>query len=150
MVWFYLAGDTPVWVKNPDFQSHYGLILSVQKDRTEACIFELSIPLWSDFIFLVQSFEIIRISLSIPLWSDFISEIKLPRKWIIDIPFNPTMVWFYHTTIRSQTNVKICFQSHYGLILSQKTGKIHCYPTIPLSIPLWSDFIRSIAVWRRT
>ena len=37
-------------------------------------------------------------------------------------PFNPTMVWFYHTMkIRAKNITKtINFQSHYGLILSHR------------------------------
>ena len=80
------------------------------------------------------------LQLSIPLWSDFIDKIKIPQ---------PTII--------------ICFQSHYGLILSVSKAQLGqrnpetFNPTMVwfyqivrgykkggeklLSIPLWSDFI---------
>ncbi len=64
--------------------------------------------------------------LSIPLWSDFIKFRKTNRIHTY-IPFNPTMVWFYHTTVVSEF-VRI----------------------FVLSIPLWSDFIADVGevgVW---
>ena len=142
MVWFYLVEDS--------------------EGRLTAADFPLSIPLWSDFIFLQQTKQA----------PGFLS-------------FNPTMVWFYPRgnwrakeyistlsiplwsdfILYTQSGITIHslpFQSHYGLILSLikcVTEIINCYPFNPtmvwfylttyrgssswaeLSIPLWSDFI---------
>ncbi len=120
MVWFYRA-------YSPGFRLHRQL---------------LSIPLWSDFIlrsFLHFLFN--KLLLSIPLWSDFISfrvregqteavrfqsHYGLILSWdfsgasnLDELPFNPTMVWFY--------------------LFSEK--KIGASAEEALSIPLWSDFI---------
>ncbi len=101
-----------------DFQSHYGLILSMT--TTAPCVlnFCLSIPLWSDFIpereiplFLTSVF------LSIPLWSDFIDD-NITFSFYVRYTFNPTMVWFYQANRAVQ-----------ALLVKR------------LSIPLWSDFI---------
>ena len=104
----------------------------------------LSIPLWSDFIF----FRVLRIDflcfyLSIPLWSDFIhalwvcvrspehhfqSHYGLILSWkaseraaVWELPFNPTMVWFYPLFRNPDSS-----------------------SSLSLSIPLWSDFIRGL------
>ena len=96
MVWFYriLSAISPHI--DVDFQSHYGLILSTIYYRKHRLQYDLSIPLWSDFIFCYDPpgaecwwafnptmvwFYLFRLIitinhdfiLSIPLWSDFIS-----------------------------------------------------------------------------
>ena len=54
--------------------------------------------------------------------------------------FNPTMVWFYHNGLYLFIVRCEAFQSHYGLILSQRTLSVYS-KVWSLSIPLWSDFI---------
>ena len=96
MVWFYPARferaggqvrelSIPLWsdfiaiefrisvFPTPNFQSHYGLILSYRTISLKIfSVIRLSIPLWSDFIFIYTSLHVCGKS-----------------------PFNPTMVWFY-------------------------------------------------------
>ena len=64
-------------------------------------VLRLSIPLWSDFIEPHFDIRDSDSELSIPLWSDF-----------IDVP-RPDGVAFI-----------VSFQSHYGLILSDREGRI--------------------------
>ena len=125
----------------------------------------LSIPLWSDFIILsFHEFRQLKELLSIPLWSDFIPRLLLQRPctplsfnptmvWFYPStilcfssadspPFNPTMVWFYHYTLEQREwTSSPHFQSHYGLILS-RAHNTRSDLQKTLSIPLWSDFIR--------
>ena len=54
------------------------------------------------------------------------------------------MVWFYLVATYVRLEVVENFQSHYGLILSQKKVNEHEFSILvkaTLSIPLWSDFI---------
>ena len=52
------------------------------------------------------------------------------------------MVWFYLFDFFVELFLTFCFQSHYGLILSNCLAKLSVLPTLHrLSIPLWSDFI---------
>ena len=87
------------------------------------------------------------------------------------------MVWFYRMVGRPRSKGHVCFQSHYGLILSVSSRLLSAYrqsfnPTmvwfyliilphawisflIALSIPLWSDFIAKqsraeTAEWKST
>ena len=123
MVWFYRTLASTCFTGFPNFQSHYGLILSGGR---------------------LYSNTRIRFN-----------------------PFNPTMVWFYLFLPCSSKNLISFFQSHYGLILSLLRSWRSCLswvpfnPTMvwfyllqvlqnfslymPLSIPLWSDFIRNCA-----
>ena len=52
MVWFYPIDAVREWCETGEvaFQSHYGLILSLSKLSVHVRFFDLSIPLWSDFI----------------------------------------------------------------------------------------------------
>ena len=125
---------------------------------------ELSIPLWSDFITLLQWVASYK-SVFQSHYGLILSLLLLCNPCIQHLlrPFNPTMVWFYRIKIISVRGVKGlsiplwsdfillakqllnflegAFQSHYGLILSR-----YLVPKTPeyenhLSIPLWSDFI---------
>ena len=51
------------------------------------------------------------------------------------------MVWFYHRRGLRLPNAHYYFQSHYGLILSEKLRELKIKLKTELSIPLWSDFI---------
>ncbi len=164
MVWFYQSGKRAHKCGVCSFQSHYGLILSRftgVRMRKVICTFNPTMvwfyPGWVDY-------EITVYQLSIPLWSDFISEMARERISRIHTAFNPTMVWFYlfdgvytnpgtitfnptmvwfyrFTTLMGlQRFIQINFQSHYGLILSGVSNTIIRKNT-GLSIPLWSDFI---------
>ena len=140
MVWFYRKDDYFVFVGERVFQSHYGLILS----RT--------LPSLSNSLKNFQSHY--GLILSITVYSCPLNN---------TIAFNPTMVWFYLQAflpgILSGTLLsiplwsdfiaergcqsacsRVCFQSHYGLILSDHIY-INATDEIGLSIPLWSDFI---------
>ena len=127
--------------------------------------FCLSIPLWSDFIKTrPKTTHELRTGFQSHYGLILSKMIKLDEivAWLA---FNPTMVWFYHLLIYLTVLFVALFQSHYGLILS---GIIVCFcesqyyafnPTMVwfylnekstgnqkstwLSIPLWSDFIRS-------
>ncbi len=128
----------------PNFQSHYGLILSRKtkiaqlttlhsfnptmvwfypyaKQKQQNLVSSLSIPLWSDFIDRTPRTAVISTILSIPLWSDFIFD-YFKTKFLEKAPFNPTMVWFYRSMCLLAVRLSSYFQSHYGLILS--TSKI--------------------------
>ncbi len=163
MVWFYpqyaqsssfwvVILSIPLWsdfiylwlgkiqVHLTDFQSHYGLILS----RCTG---------WRNHRFSsFQSHYGLILSLQRPQQCNRITR-----------PFNPTMVWFYHSYIHVVAYVRVGFQSHYGLILSQiskmqreidrlnfqshyglilsSTSIDERAGDVSLSIPLWSDFI---------
>ena len=119
MVWFYRAICCQKERWSYCFQSHYGLILSSLSYQVNYESFNLSIPLWSDFIKVVVAGTgtLEKVILSIPLWSDFI---------VCRTCFRG--LWGCH------------FQSHYGLILSI-TDCLSLTCSSSLSIPLWSDFI---------
>ena len=99
MVWFYLSLLRIISMARRNFQSHYGLILSLSR---------------ASIIFFWNS------------------------------SFNPTMVWFYHTEIIERNLNVPYFQSHYGLILSLQPITVDVEQRA-LSIPLWSDFIKSFS-----
>ena len=150
MVWFYHEGARRMGTGRSCqlfFQSHYGLILSLNLWCRNAAPSRLSIPLWSDFIEKATkcSRKQSEKELSIPLWSDFILQLspKQTRSRAVN-PFNPTMVWFYLVSVKSKHIIEselsiplwsdfifslflsssvtwVSFQSHYGLILSQET-----------------------------
>ncbi len=102
-----------------NFQSHYGLILSVVRNLESGLSVSLSIPLWSDFIGTTHQ----------ALHSQngsFQSHYGLilsyaPTREALDLlaAFNPTMVWFYLKQQETYSGGKEDFQSHYGLILSK-------------------------------
>ena len=143
MVWFYQdvvdledeEGDElsiPLWsdfichtsksdksISYSPFQSHYGLILSVIEKQTycEECL--LSIPLWSDFISKSSFATSLTLYTFQSHYGLILSCWKLRKLWN-----------------------RSCFQSHYGLILSIAPYWIDKILAI-LSIPLWSDFIKS-------
>ncbi len=167
------------------FQSHYGLILSIGELDDIYAEDDLSIPLWSDFISMKRHTKSWSNTLSIPLWSDFIhrhlqqvesylslfqshyglilSKRKRCMYYFRELPFNPTMVWFYRSLSCCVKSWCSSFQSHYGLILSRNESlsclcickafnptmvwfylSLFCQIPTPvrvLSIPLWSDFI---------
>ena len=140
-------------VKCMYFQSHYGLILSQEAHRRTGCLGSLSIPLWSDFIEVLLSntrikdddfqshYGLILSWLSLDPWwcrcctfqshygliLSLVEHVELP----FELPFNPTMVWFYPTLPEFWRILRECFQSHYGLILS--TG-----PSIDTPKPLFA------------
>ena len=163
MVWFYPFYLAPVNKSLYPFQSHYGLILSLNATNAKIlaeCYFQ------SHYGLILSC-------------SDGGSVLQYNKS------FNPTMVWFYHVDEDEEDTVEVSFQSHYGLILSaykidygkfnvetfnptmvwfyqRATGelirgwrpfnptmvwfyrctaalRVHCAGK--LSIPLWSDFI---------
>ena len=72
MVWFYLKVRNGKVLATNIFQSHYGLILSFFEPVLNQRPKFLSIPLWSDFIEVLEPLLRTEWDLSIPLWSDFI------------------------------------------------------------------------------
>ncbi len=136
MVWFYLdeieemgigelddiyAEDDRIRIVlrivDEDFQSHYGLILSLLLRVSQPLCKSFNPTMVWFYLDLRQKETKRRKRLSIPLWSDFITALAHPEA-AANAAFNPTMVWFYHNLIDRSKN------------------KI-----INLSIPLWSDFI---------
>ena len=163
MVWFYHTTVTRIACNNPNlsiplwsdfikvafdlgielssnFQSHYGLILSLFPRDTYTKCSRLSIPLWSDFILILtilspllplifqshyglilSQASMIRESLKQNFQSHYgliLSLLQRAQTWKRLLSFNPTMVWFY---LFYNMLLKECdknFQSHYGLILS--------------------------------
>ena len=119
MVWFYPESSTRlrVWTNQSAFQSHYGLILSPKLFKLPKLVKRAFNPTMVWF-YLFQLKHQTHFQLSIPLWSDFISIGFLARTagshafqshyGLILSPFlvffvsfflltfNPTMVWFYH------------------------------------------------------
>ena len=119
LVWFYLVRSAQQLEKRKNFQSHFGLILSLPLLSKNIIIFSSFNPILVWFYLPAEWVKYRpRPSLSIPFWSDFILMNKLPE----DI-------------------IKKYFQSHFGLILSNRCSK-HCAWQHSLSIPFWSDFIR--------
>ncbi len=136
-------------ISKPIFQSHYGLILSFSSKLSVVCWIRtfnptmvwfyrrprwrsykrksgLSIPLWSDFISTV----IIILSPQIlPFQSHYgliLSHVFTNTNLHIQLPFNPTMVWFYLKRLKTIYLFRIYgFQSHYGLILSYVNNTFH-------------------------
>ena len=95
MVWFYLLKKRYNDVRWQSFQSHYGLILSVN--------------------YINRLFH--KLILSIPLWSDFIEMVRLLRKKIfLNFQSHYGLILSRNISISSPKSVN--FQSHYGLILS--------------------------------
>ena len=140
MVWFYLTV----------FEKHH---------QHEKC---LSIPLWSDFITVLQK-TLEKSHKNFQSHYGLILSSYSGGRFEIGYTFNPTMVWFYHcmsetaiclsssfqshyglilsgTTKGGLTSTSASFQSHYGLILSRRQLS-STHPRRRLSIPLWSDFI---------
>ena len=129
------------WKPKWSFQSHYGLILSpVITIRIPFSVLTFNPTMVWFYQYLLSEGKLCYRWLSIPLWSDFIK--------------NPASI---------KATPKLSFQSHYGLILSQKRKNTSTpmfgsfNPTMVwfyrgkekgawetqdgLSIPLWSDFI---------
>ena len=164
MVWFYLYYQKIISSAKRDFQSHYGLILSSFFHSMYCRRWELSIPLWSDFIvgvFLTPRYATKNFQSHYGLILSFRRRRRrgrrrccfqshygliLSRRLLIQgsccrSSFNPTMVWFYLLILHLETHIAKSFQSHYGLILSYWFVKVNRNWSIRLSIPLWSDFI---------
>ena len=155
--------DTSVIAWYASFQSHYGLILSVEIYRKKKERKHLSIPLWSDFIIINELFKKIKL---LTFQSHYGLILSLTVDNIVSTvfcTFNPTMVWFYQSLLYSLdhsimhlsiplwsdfikpckvpwNNKPLSFQSHYGLILSLLWFLVF-FELVILSIPLWSDFI---------
>ena len=143
MVWFYLFDPVILVHLDNNFQSHYGLILSLNGYSLTEHKYWLSIPLWSDFIAVYPE-------MTLPALKCFQSHygLILSIRWTFErlIPhstFNPTMVWFYHVNYHVVAFVWENFQSHYGLILSFEPLSVRNRAET-LSIPLWSDFIQQL------
>ena len=147
MVWFYpeIVDKLGVVRKAVEysFQSHYGLILSRETDRVERLVLWrqlLSIPLWSDFIYIVNGSNcdaivifqshyglilsrrpqrVRKLAVSFQSHYGLILSVFFSNHALrVLYAFNPTMVWFYR------------WRTPISNIHSEK-----------LSIPLWSDFI---------
>ena len=120
LVWFYLEA---IWKEIAEIKT-------------------LSIPFWSDFIWL-RCIECItkRKLLSIPFWSDFILSRRtadaVGMGFQLSIPFWSDFIEHNHESIEI---LSVIFQSHFGLILSY-TGAFIETNEHSLSIPFWSDFI---------
>ena len=128
MVWFYhnrysgeILDDNTIIIYDTLFQSHYGLILSRDEQRTITDI--LYFQSHYGLILSTSARKSLKNStrLSIPLWSDFISS------GVSSIEFS-----------------NLAFQSHYGLILSARARSLQHKLNSNLSIPLWSDFIMKL------
>ena len=105
--------------ESQSFQSHFGLILSSWYTFTNASFSFLSIPFWSDFIWVEYYSQ--------KTTSSFQSHFGLILSALFSFhpkrnlrTFNPILVWFYRLP---------CCRADEGFI--------------SLSIPFWSDFIRS-------
>ena len=148
MVWFYLSNSLASSLSLKNFQSHYGLILSLwccNRVRVECafnptmvwfylpcnCVrvviaYYLSIPLWSDFI----TFLIFSRVLSMNFFQSHYGLILSLYCWRpLEQPlrsFNPTMVWFYLLFMYSIISI-----------------------SLNLSIPLWYDFISQNKTWKQ-
>ena len=79
MVWFYLTEKPDIKFSKNLFQSHYGLILSMNS-------------LYGSF------YEKITFN---PTMVWFYRNARIPDSSMIKRTFNPTMVWFYRTQVRS-------------------------------------------------
>ena len=109
------VGETQAYM---NFQSHFGLILSVRAPLGYCLIIHLSIPFWSDFIllgsvycfhckvFFQSHFGLIlsktkadailrRLARFQSHFGLILSCCSLPWRRSLHLSFNPTMVWFY-------------------------------------------------------
>ena len=118
MVWFYLSIILVQYNHISCFQSHYGLILSSLWTSEIEFEWALSIPLWSDFIAIVEREALTR-AYNFQSHYGLILSFHLCNVCVLHVvTFNPTMVWFY-----------------------RPTGRESSWRGWELSIPLWSDFI---------
>ena len=96
MVWFYHTKAYSSFKQKQDFQSHYGLILSVSTAFLQLVLFNPFNPTMVWFYLFDYFDDGTKVNdLSIPLWSDFIT-----------------------VNVVDTGNAVYVFQSHYGLILS--------------------------------
>ena len=150
-------------IKQDFFQSHFGLILSLDWGWGIRMRHLLSIPFWSDFIARRENSTNYYKRLSIPFWSDFISNTEAMSRIVSFSSFNPILVWFYHqkrSYARSRGDIlSIPFWSDF--IKNERSDVLLPHPTFNpilvwfylyeflksmydydiLSIPFWSDFI---------
>ena len=78
-----------------NFQSHYGLILSVYRMYNEKKIRALSIPLWSDFILTIEIYDETYKKIFQSHYGLILSANQMWQLIKQEETFNPTMVWFY-------------------------------------------------------
>ena len=145
-----------------DFQSHYGLILSKQRELTMSQILTFNPTMVWFYQFTEEDAKEIYEALSIPLWSDFILRPNQTGTWLVScfqshyglILSKYAGINTFHILCSFQSHYglilsgsqpviqkeRLHFQSHYGLILSVELGN-RKKRRIALSIPLWSDFI---------
>ncbi len=88
--------------------------------------------------------RVFKRALSIPLWSDFIWWVT---SYFVYCPlsFNPTMVWFY---LERESLNEFCFGDAFNPTMVwfyQSSMHLFIASLRDLSIPLWSDFIPSVA-----
>ena len=91
------AEVTSITLLTSAFQSHYGLILSDKYKYPYKSLYQLSIPLWSDFIQWrgwnpIRTFNAFNPTM---VWF-YLLPVQLSNL-ITFHSFNPTMVWFYQT-----------------------------------------------------
>ena len=124
MVWFYHAVDVyRRRRRSNDFQSHYGLILSLKKLRPLTNSKKSFNPTMVWFYRFIKSSFLRAISSFQSHYGLILSQSAKDAVSVGRIPFNPTMVWFYQRERDNRRyNFKTAFQSHYGLILSQGTS----------------------------
>ena len=137
MVWFYLRhADMVLRITafNPTMVWFYRYRFCVSRNWCK----RLSIPLWSDFISSLRCLYQLSMIPFNPTMVWFYRD-YFNAKLLEKAPFNPTMVWFYQPSWDIIFGVYELFQSHYGLILSSFND--FSPQGVPLSIPLWSDFI---------
>ena len=144
MVWFYHKSRKRVQQKNNQSRQAFNPTMvwfyPIELYWRRADDDDLSIPLWSDFIFLSADSRSSAASFQshyglILSWKGT----YLVKRWYVT--FNPTMVWFYppistrhlHEVFSSFNPTMVWF---YRKILDDAG-----VPANILSIPLWSDFI---------
>ena len=124
MVWFYHGGDG-------------------EKRRYDK---KLSIPFWSDFIFIIKRLSALQRETFNPILVWFYHRELLKAIDEVEETFNPILVWFYH------------YELDYGRCLGTKAfnpilvwfylmnSLAFFLLLVLLSIPFWSDFIASVDV----
>ena len=132
---------------NKDFQSHYGLILSVRGEGWD----NLNLATFQSHYGLILSALILTIlSPLLPLifQSHYGLILSADESKIIEelrSPFNPTMVWFYRIKTKGFRSEERGKSSAFNptMVWFYRLQRIPRNFRNSLSIPLWSDFIEN-------
>ena len=141
MVWFYRSPPLAKLPLHILFQSHYGLILSSSYLRLRRAFFRT----FQSHYGLILSYIGIkkRNSSFISFQSHYgliLSQRNLNDLHSMGIPFNPTMVWFYHGNLWVLEDGLWTFNPTMVWFYHEKSD-MDGHTGATLSIPLWSDFI---------